>query len=187
MRSKLSPRTLTDTLSFFDGRILFTAGVHYQRIAVDVFKPDGSIAQAYDEQAVTPERWVGLDRPSEALQVLGGDGLLSLEPANAHLPHGRQLGGRRREPPAGEVFDVARSGVLRKTRGRDRNDENSVAPSLAWSRRVRLRQREDLFFAETVARHGPGRRTQLIPGGDSEGMSHHVIWIARIALCFREP
>ncbi len=46
--------TLTDTLSFLDERILFTAGVRYQQIKVDVFNPDGSIAQAYDEQAVTP-------------------------------------------------------------------------------------------------------------------------------------
>lgn len=46
--------TLTDTLSFFDERILFTAGVRYQQIKVDVFNPDGTIAQAYDEQAVTP-------------------------------------------------------------------------------------------------------------------------------------
>lgn len=46
--------TLTDTLSFLDERVLFTAGVRYQQIKVDVFDPDGSIAQAYDKQAVTP-------------------------------------------------------------------------------------------------------------------------------------
>lgn len=46
--------TLTDTLSILDERILFTAGVRYQQIKVDVFDPDGSIAQDYDKQAVTP-------------------------------------------------------------------------------------------------------------------------------------
>ncbi len=46
--------TLTDTLSILDERVLFTAGVRYQQIKVDVFNPDGSISQAYDEQAVTP-------------------------------------------------------------------------------------------------------------------------------------
>ncbi|GGF71543.1 ferric-mycobactin receptor FemA [Azorhizobium oxalatiphilum] len=46
--------TLADTMSFLDGRILFTAGVRYQRIKVDVFNPDGSISQAYDKEAVTP-------------------------------------------------------------------------------------------------------------------------------------
>ncbi len=46
--------TLSDTLSFLGERILFTAGVRYQQIKVDVFNPDGSVAQAYDEQAVTP-------------------------------------------------------------------------------------------------------------------------------------
>jgi len=37
-----------------DERIVFTAGVRYQQIKVNVFNPDGSISQAYDEQAVTP-------------------------------------------------------------------------------------------------------------------------------------
>lgn len=46
--------TLTDTLSFLDDRILLTAGMRYQQIKVDVFNPDGTIAQAYDKEALTP-------------------------------------------------------------------------------------------------------------------------------------
>lgn len=60
--------TLTDTLSFLDERILFTAGVRYQQIQVDVFNPDGSIAQAYDEQAVTPAFGLVL-KPMERLSL----------------------------------------------------------------------------------------------------------------------
>lgn len=46
--------TLADTMSFFDERVLFTAGARYQQIKVDVFNPVGSISQAYDETALTP-------------------------------------------------------------------------------------------------------------------------------------
>lgn len=46
--------TIADTMSFFEDRVLFTAGARYQQIKVDVFNPDGSLSQGYDKQAVTP-------------------------------------------------------------------------------------------------------------------------------------
>lgn len=46
--------TLADTMSFFDDRVLFTAGARYQQIKVDVFDPDGSLSQGYDKSALTP-------------------------------------------------------------------------------------------------------------------------------------
>lgn len=60
--------TLTDTLSFFDERILFTAGLRYQQIQVNVFDPDGSISQAYDKHAVTPAFGIVL-KPLEKLSL----------------------------------------------------------------------------------------------------------------------
>lgn len=53
-------------MSLLDGRLLITAGARYQKIKVDVFNPDGSISQAYDEQAVTPAFGV-VAKPVEAL------------------------------------------------------------------------------------------------------------------------
>jgi iron complex outermembrane recepter protein len=47
--------SLADTLSFFDDRVLLTAGVRYQQIIQDVFNPDGSRSpQPYDDHAFTP-------------------------------------------------------------------------------------------------------------------------------------
>lgn len=60
--------TIADTMSFFDDRILFTAGARYQQIKVDVFNPDGSISQGYDEQAVTPAFGIVL-KPIENMSV----------------------------------------------------------------------------------------------------------------------
>jgi iron complex outermembrane receptor protein len=47
--------TLADTLSFFDDRVLLTAGVRYQQITQNIFDPGtGFIAQQYDDRAFTP-------------------------------------------------------------------------------------------------------------------------------------
>lgn len=62
--------TLADTMSFFDGRILFTAGARYQQIKVDVFNPDGSISQAYDKQAITPAFGIVV-KPLDNLSLYG--------------------------------------------------------------------------------------------------------------------
>jgi iron complex outermembrane receptor protein len=47
--------TLADTLSFFDDRVLLTAGVRYQQITQNIFAPDtGFVSQQYDDRAFTP-------------------------------------------------------------------------------------------------------------------------------------
>lgn len=60
--------TLADTMSLLDDRLRITLGARYQKIKVDVFAPDGSISQAYDDQAVTPAFGV-VAKPVDNLSV----------------------------------------------------------------------------------------------------------------------
>ena len=52
--TELSSMSLTDTLSFLDGRVLFTGGLRKQKVAADNLAPSGAVTGSYSESAVSP-------------------------------------------------------------------------------------------------------------------------------------
>ena len=52
--TELSSVSLTDTLSFADGRVLFTGGVRKQKVEADNLNPSGAVTSGYSESAVSP-------------------------------------------------------------------------------------------------------------------------------------
>lgn len=52
--TELSSLSLTDTLSFADGRVLFTGGLRKQKVSLDNLTPAGAVSTSYSESAVSP-------------------------------------------------------------------------------------------------------------------------------------
>jgi len=52
--TELSSFSLTDTLSFANDRVLFTAGLRKQKVSADNVTPTGAVSSSYSESAVSP-------------------------------------------------------------------------------------------------------------------------------------
>lgn len=52
--TELSSVSLTDTLSFADGRVLFTGGLRKQKVEANNVTPTGAVTSSYSESAVSP-------------------------------------------------------------------------------------------------------------------------------------
>ena len=52
--AELSSMSLTDTLTFLDGRVLFTGGLRKQKVSADNLAPTGAVTSSYSESAVSP-------------------------------------------------------------------------------------------------------------------------------------
>ena len=52
--TELSSVSLTDTLTFLDGRVLFTGGLRKQKVSLDNLAPSGAVTGSYSESAVSP-------------------------------------------------------------------------------------------------------------------------------------
>ena len=52
--TELSSVSLTDTLTFLDGRVLFTGGLRKQKVSADNVAPSGAVTSSYSESAVSP-------------------------------------------------------------------------------------------------------------------------------------
>lgn len=66
----LSSFSLTDTLSFADGRILITGGLRQQRVKSENFNAAGGVTSSYDEDAISPLAGIVV-RPFENVSVYG--------------------------------------------------------------------------------------------------------------------
>ncbi len=53
-RSRMSGTSVSDTMSFLDDRVLFTAGIRHQNLTTTNYNYDGSVGSSYDRSANSP-------------------------------------------------------------------------------------------------------------------------------------
>lgn len=85
----LSSLSLTDTLSFAEGRVLLTGGLRKQQVKSENFNPAGGVTSSYNESAISPLAGIVV-RPMENVSVYGNftsgltrGGIAPVDAANA--------------------------------------------------------------------------------------------------------